>query len=118
MKRMLADCSCEFPVVRRRVSDHDSTSAATGKLGETPIAVAALHDGEPVADDELIAYARERMAHFKCPPASSSFVNCPGMPLARCSRRRCARSSEVTAAPCGADGRTSFHIPLGGMMWI
>lgn len=64
---MLADCSCEFPVVRRRVSDHDSPSAATGKWGETPIAVAALHDGEQVADDELIAYARERMAHFKCP---------------------------------------------------
>ena len=37
------------------------------RWGETPIAVAALHDGEQVADDELIAYVRERMAHFKCP---------------------------------------------------
>jgi fatty-acyl-CoA synthase len=37
------------------------------KWGETPIAVVALKDGEQVADDDLISYARERLAHFKCP---------------------------------------------------
>jgi acyl-CoA synthetase (AMP-forming)/AMP-acid ligase II len=37
------------------------------KWGETPIAVVALEiDGQANAD-ELIGYARERLAHFKCP---------------------------------------------------
>ena len=37
------------------------------KWGETPIAVIALDEGMQVTNDELISYARERMAHFKCP---------------------------------------------------
>jgi fatty-acyl-CoA synthase len=37
------------------------------KWGETPIAVVALKDGAQVTDDDLIGYARERLAHFKCP---------------------------------------------------
>jgi acyl-CoA synthetase (AMP-forming)/AMP-acid ligase II len=35
--------------------------------GETPIAVVALKDGAQVTGDDLIGYARERLAHFKCP---------------------------------------------------
>jgi acyl-CoA synthetase (AMP-forming)/AMP-acid ligase II len=35
--------------------------------GETPIAVVALKDGAQVTGDDLISYARERLAHFKCP---------------------------------------------------
>ena len=37
------------------------------KWGEAPVAVVALKDGAEVAGDELIGYARERLAHFKCP---------------------------------------------------
>jgi fatty-acyl-CoA synthase len=37
------------------------------KWGETPIAVVALKDGAQVTGDDLISYARERLAHFKCP---------------------------------------------------
>ena len=37
------------------------------KWGETPIAVVALRDDAEVVDNELIIYARERLAHFKCP---------------------------------------------------
>ena len=37
------------------------------KWGETPIAVVALKHGPQLAADELIGYARERLAHFKCP---------------------------------------------------
>ena len=37
------------------------------KWGETPIAVVAIEDGTGVGGDELIAFARERLAHFKCP---------------------------------------------------
>lgn len=37
------------------------------KWAETPIAVVALEAGAGVDSDELIAFARERLAHFKCP---------------------------------------------------
>ena len=36
------------------------------KWGETPIAVVALKEGAQLGED-LIGYARERLAHFKCP---------------------------------------------------
>ncbi|TFV58223.1 long-chain-fatty-acid--CoA ligase [Mycobacterium sp. PS03-16] len=35
--------------------------------GETPIAVVACKDGEQLTGEELIDYARVRLAHFKCP---------------------------------------------------
>jgi acyl-CoA synthetase (AMP-forming)/AMP-acid ligase II len=34
---------------------------------ETPIAVVALKEGAQTTSDDLISYARERLAHFKCP---------------------------------------------------
>ncbi len=37
------------------------------RWGETPIAVVALKDGAQTTSDDLIGYARERLAHFKCP---------------------------------------------------
>jgi acyl-CoA synthetase (AMP-forming)/AMP-acid ligase II len=37
------------------------------KWGETPIAVIALEDDADVTTDALISFARERLAHFKCP---------------------------------------------------
>jgi len=37
------------------------------RWGETPIAVVAVEDGADVTGDELIGFARERLAHFKCP---------------------------------------------------
>jgi acyl-CoA synthetase (AMP-forming)/AMP-acid ligase II len=37
------------------------------KWGETPIAVIALKEGAHMTGEELIGYARERLAHFKCP---------------------------------------------------
>lgn len=37
------------------------------RWGETPVATVALQDGAETTAEELIAYARERLAHFKCP---------------------------------------------------
>ena len=37
------------------------------RWGETPIAVVALKDGAQVTGEDLIGYARERLAHYKCP---------------------------------------------------
>jgi long-chain acyl-CoA synthetase len=43
------------------------------KWGETIRAVVALRPGQSVSEDELIAWCRERMTHFKC-PTSVRFV--------------------------------------------
>ena len=37
------------------------------KWGETPIALVVLRSGEMVSEQDLIAFCRERLAHFKCP---------------------------------------------------
>ena len=37
--------------------------------GERPKAFVALKPGQIVTEDELIAFCRERLAHFKCPVA-------------------------------------------------
>ncbi|MGI8447478.1 MAG: long-chain-fatty-acid--CoA ligase [Streptosporangiaceae bacterium] len=37
------------------------------RWGETPHAFVVLRDGQTAAEDEIIAFARERLAHFKAP---------------------------------------------------
>ncbi len=37
------------------------------KWGEVPKAFVALREGETATEEDLIAFARERLAHFKCP---------------------------------------------------
>ena len=37
------------------------------KWGETPKALVVLREGQSATQDELIAFCRERLAHFKCP---------------------------------------------------
>jgi fatty-acyl-CoA synthase len=39
------------------------------KWGEVPKAFVTLKPGAEVTADELIAFSRERLAHFKCPRA-------------------------------------------------
>lgn len=43
------------------------------KWGETPHAVVVVRDRETVTEEEIIAFARERLAHYKA-PTSVSFV--------------------------------------------
>jgi acyl-CoA synthetase (AMP-forming)/AMP-acid ligase II len=37
------------------------------RWGETPVATVTLQEGAETTAEELIAYARDRLAHFKCP---------------------------------------------------
>ena len=41
------------------------------KWGETPVALVVTRDGEQVSDKDLIAFCRDRLAHFKCPHPDS-----------------------------------------------
>jgi fatty-acyl-CoA synthase len=43
------------------------------KWGETPKAVVVLREGTSCSEDEIIAFSREHLAHFKC-PTSVDFV--------------------------------------------
>ncbi len=45
----------------------------SAKWGESPYAVVVLRPGAEVSEAELIAWTRNRLAHFKC-PAGVSFV--------------------------------------------
>ena len=44
------------------------------KWGETPVALVVLRDDTTASEKDLIAFCRERMAHFKC-PTSIRFLN-------------------------------------------
>jgi fatty-acyl-CoA synthase len=44
------------------------------KWGETPKALIVLRDGAAVTEEEVIAFSREHLAHFKC-PTSVEFVD-------------------------------------------
>ncbi|MEL6183882.1 MAG: acyl-CoA synthetase, partial [Myxococcota bacterium] len=37
------------------------------RWGETPIAFVELREGSEVSEAEIIAFTRDRLAHFKCP---------------------------------------------------
>ena len=50
--------------------------------GESPYAVVVLRPGAEVSEAELIAWTRDRLAHFKCRPASPSSPPWPGPPPA------------------------------------
>jgi len=37
------------------------------KWGETPVALIVTREDQTASEEELIAFCRDRMAHFKCP---------------------------------------------------
>lgn len=55
--------------------------------GETPVATVALQNAAETTAEELIAYARERLAHFKCPTRVEFVAELHRTAPARFSRR-------------------------------
>jgi fatty-acyl-CoA synthase len=47
------------------------------KWGESPYAFVVLRDGEPASEEEIIAFARDRLAHFKAPHGVSFVTELP-----------------------------------------
>ncbi|GAB3660189.1 long-chain fatty acid--CoA ligase [Nocardioides korecus] len=61
------------PEVERVLAEHPAVAevAVIGvpdeRWGETVKAVVSLHPGQEATEEELVAWCRERLAHFKCP---------------------------------------------------
>ena len=47
------------------------------KWGETPKALVVLRPGQSVTEDEILAFCRERLAHFKCPRSVDFIAELP-----------------------------------------
>ena len=47
------------------------------KWGEAPYAYVVLRDGEQVSEEEIISFARDRLAHFKAPQGVTFVTELP-----------------------------------------
>ncbi|WP_456695955.1 long-chain-fatty-acid--CoA ligase [Aeromicrobium sp. P5_D10] len=57
------------------------------KWGETPLAVVVPKSGETIDEAELIAFTRERLAHYKCPTAVEVVEQLPRNPSGKVLKR-------------------------------
>jgi long-chain acyl-CoA synthetase len=57
------------------------------RWGETPLAVVVPKAGQTVDGDELIAFTRERLAHYKCPTAVQVIEQLPRNPSGKVLKR-------------------------------
>lgn len=57
------------------------------RWGETPKALVVLQPGAMATAGELIAYSRDRLAHFKCPTSVEFVESLPKTPSGRVLRR-------------------------------
>ena len=65
------------------------------RWGETPQAFVVLRDGQTATEDEIIAFARERLAHFKAPRGVTFVTSCRRPPPGR-SRSSCCGTAPPT----------------------
>ena len=81
------------PEVERVLSEHPAVMevAIVGipdeKWGESVKAFIALHEGASATPDELIAFARERLAHYKCPKTVDLIAALPRNPTGKILKR-------------------------------
>ncbi|MCZ4499018.1 MAG: long-chain-fatty-acid--CoA ligase [Marmoricola sp.] len=81
------------PEIERVLAEHPSVMevAVIGvpdeKWGEAVKAVVSLHPGTTATPEELIAYTRERLAHFKCPKSVDVVEALPRNPTGKILKR-------------------------------
>src|SRR6195952_2065091 len=81
------------PEIERVLSEHPSMAevAVIGvpddRWGETVKAVVALDPGAEATEDELIAYCREHLAHYKCPKSVDVIAALPRNPTGKILKR-------------------------------
>ena len=90
------------------------------RWGETPLAVVVAKAGMAVTEDELIAFTRDRLAHYKCPTACSSPTRCRATRPARYSSGSCvppggrARQEGRLTAPAGRNPAGATWLAVAG----
>jgi long-chain acyl-CoA synthetase len=79
--------------VERVLAEHEGVleAAVVGvpspRWGETPLAFVVLRPGHSPADTELIAFCRQRLAHYKCPARIERLETLPRNPSGKVLRR-------------------------------
>ena len=63
----------------------------SARWGETPIAFVATRPGAQATDDELIAFCRQQLAHYKCPARIERVTALPRNPSGKVLRRELRR---------------------------
>ncbi|WP_436761423.1 AMP-binding enzyme [Streptosporangium sp. V21-05] len=61
------------------------------RWGETPLAVVVPRPGQEATEEELLAWTRERLAHYKCPTAVSFVDALPRNPSGKVLKRELRR---------------------------
>jgi fatty-acyl-CoA synthase len=74
-------------VMHPAVADVAVLGTADPDMGERVTAFVQLAPGEAVAADELIAYTRERLSHFKCPREVRFVDELPRLPTGKLLKR-------------------------------
>ena len=77
--------------------------------GERVAAVVVPHDGLPATTPEIIAFCRERLAHYKAPRQVVSSTNCRATPWARSRRHNCATSFAAEICPRGRMAQQAWN---------
>jgi long-chain acyl-CoA synthetase len=70
------------------VADVAVVGAPDEDLGEKVVAVVQLQPGVSLGPDEIIAWSRDRLAHFKCPKVVIFTAELPRLPTGKLLRRR------------------------------
>src|SRR5262249_2205926 len=84
------------PPRRTRMRGHRDPAPRTG--GERPKAFVTLHDTPTAPPEEIIAFCRERLAHYQCPDT---------IEFGHCRKPRPARSRSSGCATGNGRGKTS-----------
>ena len=80
---------CTVPEVERALTDHPAVldAAVFGipdeKWGESVKAVVELSGGQQTSSEELVAWCREKLAHYKCPRSVDIMVELPRNPTGK-----------------------------------
>jgi acyl-CoA synthetase (AMP-forming)/AMP-acid ligase II len=79
--------------VERALTDHPAVLDAAvfgipdDKWGESVKAVVELSEGRQTSPDELVAWCREKLAHYKCPRSVDIMVELPRNPTGKLLKR-------------------------------